>query len=32
MWRHRLAYGVANNVTISPPANGRIYGENIRIK
>ena len=32
MWRHRLAYGVANNVSISPPANGRIYGENIRIK
>lgn len=32
MWRHKLAYGVANNVSISPPANGRIYGENIRIK
>ncbi|MCZ6774145.1 MAG: ABC transporter substrate-binding protein [Proteobacteria bacterium] len=31
MWRHKLAYGVANNVSISPPANGRIYGENIRI-
>jgi peptide/nickel transport system substrate-binding protein len=32
MWRHKLAYGVAKNVSISPPANGRIYGENIRIK
>ena len=32
MWRHQLAYGVANNVSISPPANGRIYGENIIIK
>ena len=32
MWRHKLAYGVANNVSISPPANGRIYGENIIIK
>lgn len=31
LWRHKLAYGVANNVSISPPANGRIYGENIRI-
>ena len=32
MWRHKLAYGVANNVSISPPANGRIYGENIIVK
>ncbi|MDA1325856.1 MAG: ABC transporter substrate-binding protein [Proteobacteria bacterium] len=32
MWRHKMAYGVANNVSISPPANGRIYGENIIVK
>jgi peptide/nickel transport system substrate-binding protein len=32
MWRHNLAYGLAKNVSIAPPANGRIYGEHIRIK
>lgn len=32
LWRHKLAYGVAKNVTIAPPANGRIYGESIRVE
>ena len=31
MWRHKLVYGMANNVHYTPQANGRVYGLKIRV-